>query len=74
MGVAGEGALTTDDTGVPRQSWGQVDMCPSPAGQALEQDGRPVPPECAMDERQGQGLGGLQGHQLQLRYLGRVGE
>lgn len=31
-------------------------------------------PECAMDEPQGQGLWGLQGHQLQLRYLGWLGE
>lgn len=30
-------------------------------------------PECAMDEPQGKGLWGLQGHQLQLRYLGWVG-
>lgn len=68
------GPLTTDDTRVPRQSRGQVDMGPSPAGQALEQDGWPVLPECAMDKPQGQGLWGLQGHQLQLRYLGWRGE
>ena len=67
-GVAG-GALTTDDARVPRQSRGQVDVRPSLAGQALEQDGWPVPPECAVDEPQRQGLRGLQGDQLQRRYL-----
>lgn len=62
-------ALTTDDTWVPRQSCGQVDVRPSSAGQALEQDGGPVLPECAMNKHQGQVLRGLQGRQLQLRYL-----
>lgn len=31
-------------------------------------------PERAMDEHGGQGLRGLQGHQLQLRYLGWEGK
>lgn len=59
MGEAGGEALTTDHTRVPRQSRSQVDVSPSPAGQALEEDGGPVLPECSMDERQGQGLWGL---------------
>lgn len=72
-GNSWRGELTTDDTRVPRQSWSQVDVCPSLARQALEQDGGPVPPKCAMDKHQRQGLC-LQGYQLQIRYLARVGE
>lgn len=58
-GSSRRGALTTDNTRVPRKSWSQVDVSPSPAGQALEEDGGPVLPECSMDEHQGQGLWGL---------------
>lgn len=42
----------TDDTRVPRQSWGQVDVHSSQTGQVLEQDGWPVLSECTMDEHQ----------------------